>query len=47
MLAKITVADYMTTHLAKLTKEMTGIDAIKKYWIIKLQVHQFLMSMVK
>ncbi len=30
MLAKITVADYMTTHLVKLTKEMTGIDAIKK-----------------
>ena len=30
MLTKITVADYMTTHLVKLTKDMTGIDAIKK-----------------
>ena len=30
MLAKITVADYMTKHLVKLTKGMTGIDAIKK-----------------
>lgn len=30
MLAKITVADYMTAHLVKLTKEMTGIEAIKK-----------------
>ena len=30
MLAKITVADYMTKHLVKLTKEMTGIDAIKR-----------------
>lgn len=30
MLAKITVADYMTTRLVKLTKEMNGIDAIKK-----------------
>lgn len=30
MLTKITVADYMTTRLIKLTKDMTGIDAIKK-----------------
>lgn len=30
MLTKITVADYMTTHLVKLTKDMSGIDAIKK-----------------
>ncbi len=29
MLAKITVADFMTKRLIKLTKEMTGIDAIK------------------
>ncbi len=29
MLAKITVADFMTTRVIKLTKEMTGIDAIK------------------
>ncbi|HIG65733.1 MAG TPA: CBS domain-containing protein [Methyloprofundus sp.] len=30
MLAKITVADYMSTRLIKLTEDMTGIDAIKK-----------------
>jgi predicted transcriptional regulator len=30
MLAKITVADYMSTRLIKLTQDMTGIDAIKK-----------------
>lgn len=30
MLAKITVADYMTKHLVKLTHDMTGIDAIKR-----------------
>jgi hypothetical protein len=26
MLAKITVADYMSTRLIKLTQDMTGID---------------------
>ena len=30
MLAKITVADFMTKRLVKLTKEMTGVEAIKK-----------------
>ena len=30
MLAKITVADFMTKRLVKLTKEMSVIDAIKK-----------------
>lgn len=30
MLAKITVADYMTKHLVKLTKDMNVVDAIKK-----------------
>jgi len=29
MLAKITVADYMTKHLVKLTKDMNVIDAVK------------------
>lgn len=41
MLAKITVADYMSTRLIKLTQDMTGIDAIKRYSIIKLPVRQF------
>ncbi|NOQ13245.1 MAG: CBS domain-containing protein [Methyloprofundus sp.] len=30
MLAKITVADFMTKRLVKLTQEMTGVAAIKK-----------------
>jgi len=29
MLAKITVADYMTKHLVKLTKDMNVVDAVK------------------
>ncbi|MDF1582454.1 MAG: CBS domain-containing protein [Methyloprofundus sp.] len=29
MLAKITVADYMTKHLVKLTKNMNVVDAVK------------------
>ena len=30
MLAKITIADYMTKHLVKLTNDMSVIDAINK-----------------
>lgn len=31
MLAKITVADYMTKHLVKLSQDMNVIDAIQKF----------------